>query len=515
MFEMTYLGHAGWLIKNGDFKCAFDPWSASAGSFFNQWSPFPDNSEVNFLESLQGLDFLYISHAHEDHFNKSTLSSVSRDVPIFIPKFRDKTLFSSVKQLGFRNITQLDPNEQVNIKGVVVKIVRDEGYLDNDSCILLDDGTNKILNLNDCHIDFTKLKDITGNVDVLLLQSSSALWWPCVYNYDDVTMRTHGANKRRNILKRSLQYAQTLNARLTIPNAGPPIFKNASLDVWNYNRRESWNPFSLADDNCSFLRKEGLDSEFMMPAEKLIVSDVLELDKNDFLREEVYGDVDKYTRSYLNRLRSNEDCGETYIHSERVNAALKFKEQIQKIATISRFYTSKINFPFLFSIENVCDYVIDFEKEDVITELVGESHQCSYLFEIDPDSLVEIMAEKSVDFESYFLGCNFKCSRNPDVYNEFLFALLRHFDTKRFLISEELYGQSCKALDELFVLQHQGETYEVQKYCPHMFANLEEVGYMDGSGNFICPLHGWKFNVDTGECVNKKNYCLKIRKVEK
>ena len=103
MFEMTYLGHAGWLIKNGDFKCAFDPWSASAGSFFNQWSPFPDNSEVNFLESLQGLDFLYISHAHEDHFNKSTLSSVSRDVPIFIPKFRDKTLFSSVKQLGFRS----------------------------------------------------------------------------------------------------------------------------------------------------------------------------------------------------------------------------------------------------------------------------------------------------------------------------------------------------------------------------------------------------------------------------
>ena len=42
-----------------------------------------------------------------------------------------------------------------------------------------------------------------------------------------------------------------------------------------------------------------------------------------------------------------------------------------------------------------------------------------------------------------------------------------------------------------------------------MFANLEEVGYIDGD-SFVCPLHGWKFNLDSGHCENKKNFCLNI-----
>jgi len=44
-----------------------------------------------------------------------------------------------------------------------------------------------------------------------------------------------------------------------------------------------------------------------------------------------------------------------------------------------------------------------------------------------------------------------------------------------------------------------------------MYANLEEQGYVEGE-YFVCPLHGWKFNLENGKCNNKKHFCLKIKK---
>ena len=123
MFEMMYLGHAGWLVEKQGFKCAFDPWCSAAGAFFDQWAPFPDNSKIDFKTALDGLDFLYISHSHEDHFNKSTLSTVNRETQILIPNFKDKTLLTGLKNMGFRNIKQLNPDDRININNVTTAII--------------------------------------------------------------------------------------------------------------------------------------------------------------------------------------------------------------------------------------------------------------------------------------------------------------------------------------------------------------------------------------------------------
>ena len=48
-----------------------------------------------------------------------------------------------------------------------------------------------------------------------------------------------------------------------------------------------------------------------------------------------------------------------------------------------------------------------------------------------------------------------------------------------------------------------------------MFADLEQAGYVDEDDNLVCPLHNWKFNIKTGECVDKKDYCIKIQERNK
>jgi len=66
MFELQYIGHAGWLVKNKNFKVLCDPWFGPPGGYFGQWYPFPKNSHLLTDELLEDLDFIYISHAHED-----------------------------------------------------------------------------------------------------------------------------------------------------------------------------------------------------------------------------------------------------------------------------------------------------------------------------------------------------------------------------------------------------------------------------------------------------------------
>ena len=91
MTKLTYLGHAGWVIESKNFKCVFDPWSNSSGAFLDCWYPFPDNSNVNFKSILSNLDFVYISHSHEDHLVSQTLDLLDKNTKFLIFKFSKYT----------------------------------------------------------------------------------------------------------------------------------------------------------------------------------------------------------------------------------------------------------------------------------------------------------------------------------------------------------------------------------------------------------------------------------------
>lgn len=509
MSNLTYLGHAGWLYEDEDIKCVFDPWSNKTGAFFDSWYPFPDNSKVDFFSSLSDLDFLYISHAHEDHLVAETLNLIDKNVKVLIADFKEKTTLQKLLKLGFTNIEELPQGKDIDIKGAKIKIVKSEGFMENDSCIIFEKNNRTILNLNDCHIDFIELKKHTSNVDVLLLQSSNAIWWPCNYDYEEGTKNSYGKLKRDNLLNRSLKYCEVLDPKMTIPNAGPPIFKSKKMEKWNFNRDKSWNPFCTSKEASEYFSKNKINSDFMVPGESIQLSDC-KINRNEKFRDEVYSNLEQYTKEYLKKLRSN---GKTVKlnNSETDIYFKKFKKQIETLSKISTIYFKKIDFKTLFEFSKEDKWVFDLANEAAPLEKYV-SQKCRYHFKIDKDYLPLIMKERSIDFERLFLSGDFSCKRDPDIFNEFLFTVLKNFDSRRFIISEQTYAENSKMKDELFVLDHNGCKYEVQKYCPHMYADLEEIGYMDDEENFVCPLHGWKFNVNSGECPGKKEK-LKIKRL--
>ncbi|MEZ5249659.1 MAG: Rieske 2Fe-2S domain-containing protein [Ilumatobacteraceae bacterium] len=49
-----------------------------------------------------------------------------------------------------------------------------------------------------------------------------------------------------------------------------------------------------------------------------------------------------------------------------------------------------------------------------------------------------------------------------------------------------------------------------ERLCPHRQADLAVFGEIEGD-HLVCTLHGWKFDLATGECLNATNRKLKIR----
>ena len=76
---------------------------------------------------------------------------------------------------------------------------------------------------------------------------------------------------------------------------------------------------------------------------------------------------------------------------------------------------------------------------------------------------------------------------------------MQSFDTKT-----DLQPGSCISLElpdgsELAVYNVNGEFYATENFCPHRGARLTE-GIL--CGHIIeCGLHGWQFDVRTGECL--------------
>ena len=514
-FKLTYLGHAGWLIEHHEFKCLCDPWFNPAGAFFSQWLPFPDNTGLLDDELLENLDFVYISHAHEDHFDPTVLDRIQKETTVLIPRFKDPTLSTSLKKLGFRNIKEMTREKVWNIKNIDVRVIEDDGYMDQDSCLVLADGTNKILNLNDCHMDFATIEKYVGDVDVLLLQATSAIWWPCAYDYGDAELKDKCRQKRTNAVRRATNYAKILNAKLTIPNAGPPFFRERALHHWNETRRDESNPFILADDAARMMREENITASPLSPGDSVIVGEKIKTEIDSGRASAIYDNLSDYIASYTSRVQDQYPIQKRTIREHKEMVAT-FKKRVRDICDHSQIYAPLLTFWVLFDFDGVEKVAVNFSKNSIEC-LQPYDHtllpQINYQFVLSPDAMCILFAERHIDFERFFLGTNFKCHRNPDVYNEVLFTLLKNFDLQRLLISEKIYAERKELLNETYQLKHNDKIYEVQRHCPHMLADLESSGYINERGNLVCSLHGWEFRLDDGRCLNKQRCSLAVKEV--
>jgi UDP-MurNAc hydroxylase len=505
---LRYLGHAGWSFEEDGFSIICDPWHSNEGAFYAAWFQFPS---VEGVQLPARVDAIYVSHAHDDHFDPETLSRFPRNTPIVIADFNDPVLLRELGDLDFENVRILPDGELLNVGPFSIQIFRDEDFgMYHDSALMVRSCTGTVLNLNDCRLS-DKYSDTLKPVDVLLGQFSGASWYPVAYDYPESRMKSISADKRRRGLERLCKNAALFGAAVTIPCAGPPAFLDPSLSHLNDIDNANDNPFPMADTAVEFLNHHGCRSFLSMPGDAFELRDKrLRLLDRTQSPEDVYHNRRKYLCDYAERKVS---VIERYLIKVRpdVSTGEHFKRELLRVVHSSRVFVKQIGGVIRFELLGIdhADIIVD-STGDRSAVLDYDGRPVNYHFIVDHRFVAALLKRRYINFERVFLSMRFRAARSPDTFNPALFGLLVNFDKDR-LFKAESGLEKVQSNDQgFFELIHGEKRYLVQRTCPHMAADLSVAGAVEGE-TLTCTRHGWRFRLRDGLCTNVRGAAIAVK----
>ncbi|NBY44414.1 MAG: MBL fold metallo-hydrolase [Acidimicrobiia bacterium] len=514
----TSLGHAGILIEAGSSRVLCDPWFVPA--FFGSWFVFPRNDQLDaeLLAKIESPTHLYISHIHGDHLDEAFLAShVSRDATVLLPEFPSHELERRLSGLGFTKFIKTENGKEIAIDSETKIAIHVETSITDgpggDSAIVVSDKTARLVNQNDCRTGDLDALRSHGPIDLHWLQYSGAIWYPMVYEQDATTKQHLARAKVESQFARALKYVERLNARAVVPSAGPPCFLDE--DLFHLNMITG-NETSIFPDQTKFLdrlRKLGRDQDILaIPGTEIEVSPEeisVSLPKNVKVSE-IFTHKEKYLRKYQadwsEWLQAEKDKWFATASSKKIDLVSELQAWFEPLLAICPALRSGVGANCLIRTRDT-EILINFQEakvENFIDQTFG------FRFDIPRELLETIVHQKAVDWSnSFFLSCRFTAWRSGE-FNEYLYNFFKSLSVERMTRTEHEAAERLNFNRDLSEEIEIGD-YVMQRKCPHRQADLSVFGEIDGT-ILTCSLHGWRFDLTDGHCLNAENRPLKVRK---
>ena len=492
---IRYLGHAGFVVTHAGVRLLIDPWFYPA--FLGAWFPFPDNRDL--LAGVTGgrFDVLYVSHAHEDHFDRRVLEQLDRDITVLVPRYRSKVMVRQFTAMGFRNLVVLRHREQHTLAdGFTATMLLDTSHKE-DSGLLLDMDGFRFLDLNDCN---TPMSELPGDVDLLSAQYSGAMWYPNCYSYPPETMATKVAAVRDGLMDTLIRKVRLSGARGYLPSAGPPCFLDPELD--RYNDRAS----------TIFPAWGDVSAEFTAACPQ---TSVLEMAPGDVLDELAAGKVPRLVTAgaaacpaeqadYLARYRERRRGEWEAFHAMPVEpiTAAEMEAYFHRI--------QRWNARFLRDYRKDVRLVADGVHWGIRLGRLAER----FVFEDDPadpdytlhvpPQILRAILDEEVGWEEALLSMRLTLHRTPDVFDLTLMSLLRYGNHPAQTMQLVRERENTETIDR--------DGLRMQRFCPHAGEDLTHATVCNGVVE--CPRHHWKWDASTGECLDGGTIPLRVEALE-
>jgi UDP-MurNAc hydroxylase len=496
--KITYLGHAGFAIEEGETLLIIDPWLGRNGAFDRAWFQFPRNHHL--LDDLLGMVRgarhvgLYVSHEHEDHFCRETLAALRSHSPTaIIARYRAHDFAALVRSCGFADIREVDDGEATDFHDLQVRVFIDASGMDRDSAILVTDRRGrKFLNFNDCKIfdRCTLLNRLYAPIDVFTCQFTGATMHPICYEYDEATYRGISRSKRQAKFHGVRTALERLQPAIYVPSAGPAAFLDPALFHLNFEKE---GVFPKSWEFAAYLEQNRCRAEVA----QLAPGGWLDLQSG--IRRGGPGlafdpqDLRAYLAQYQRDVIPASAGPPTDVapHIDALKDALQ-----RKLDIYAPFrHRLKMRSNVYFALEEAGGYIkIDFS--DCRVTAVDEIGEPAYYLHRTSLRLLHDVIAGRMSWEAYFLTFRFRNRRVPDEYDSgiimFLFAdpdsygygieqLIRHRD-------------GCERIS--VALADGSGAYEINRFCPHQGADLK-YAQVDGE-TLICPRHYWRFDLGNG-----------------
>ena len=512
----TSVGHAGILIDTLDGSILCDPWFLPA--FFGSWFVFPRNDQLpaELMERIEHPTYLYVSHLHADHLDEPWLTEhIDRSTRVLIPGFPTRELERKIRSLGFENIIRTNDGEELALgPNLSIAIHVETSITDGpggDSALVVSDGTARLVNQNDCRTDDLDALRAHGPVDLHWLQYSGAIWYPMVYEEPLPRMRELVDAKVTSQFARAMRYVESIGARAVVPSAGPPAFLDPELFRFNVITGDE---LSIFPDQRSFLSRlatAGHTGIMAIPGTAIdVTADAITVTHP--MPDESVADIFEHKADYLRNYQADWMPWLADMHRSwkqpSTDLLSTLKAWWEPLLAMAPTLRNAVGDRCLLRAGDL-EVIIDFPFGEV-REYIGEDY--GFRFEIQRELVETVVAQQAVDWSNaLFLSCRFRAWRAGS-FNEYLYNFFKSLSPERMRRAEaEAMRRLDPNRDDLASEEIRVGDYIVQRLCPHRLADLTVFGEIDDD-QFVCTLHGWRFDLETGRCFTADDRKLRIRR---
>jgi len=427
---VRFLGQACTLIETKNSRILVDPWIVGPCNV-NSW--YPLRTDVATKKDIPlDVDYIYISHEHQDHFQEETLKEFRKDIPIFICKFPTDRFHNAILELGFNNVTVLDSWKIHKLdNNIEITSIKNSDLMFEDSALLIKSSEGTVFCQTDCKMNYESLKKVNATKpDIAFFMYSPANWYPIAYRYPKDKKNALCKKRKANKINGFVNYVNTVKPKYAIPYAGGILLPHKSQlefndpingvfacpdeakSVWDSSGNIGSEVVVMAvgdeisiDGNHTKNAQPVLSSNKRQVAQKL--SDVVGEDLTRRWKEEGEADAN-FTNQVTNYFEKT--IGENPIARKHIDM------KVQMIATG----------------KNGGEFVIDITKGKDGGPYVKEGtiEDWNYFMKI-PAHLVQKAISGELLWETLFLSCRWEGDRNPDQWNEHFINLLYDPDPTR------------------------------------------------------------------------------------
>lgn len=463
---IDHLGHACIRYQHQSVVLTMDPWFYPG--FLQSWFPYPDNRGL--VHTALDSDYIYISHAHEDHFDREFLKQVDPSrTTIIIPKFRSNHLQKELAKIGFTGYFApivLKHGENTTLPtGIKLTMLIDRSHKEDSALLVESPDGFRFLNSNDCEL---AIPDWPTDIDLLACQFSGAFWYPHCYDFSPQAQLAKTQEVVKNNIDRLYRRVRITGAKSYLPSAGPAVFLDPALD--SYNVRGGIFP-TWPEVAWDFKRQ--------FPQVSI----------HPYLSN--YTNISEYRDERREEWREYYALDETHVTEEELNAHFIQFQKLNK--RFLRDWTKDIGIS--------CDNRNWQVRLGLLADSLEESFHPEYFLDVPP-RILRAVVDNRITWETALLTMRVKLHRDPDIYDNTLMGLLTFGDRP----VQTLTMAKQQASDEMT----SKAGYEFQRWCPHAGEDMNYATVADGK--ITCARHEWCWDANTGECLTGQGVPLKVRK---